>query len=85
MKASLFVMVCVAFVQYVQYVHCEDETDPTCEFGIIKDNICCSPECGECGGQGCGSRPGGGSDCCGGPIVSKGLSCEDNVAPCVIV
>ena len=60
-------------------------SDPTCEFGIIKDNICCSPECGECGGQGCGSRPGGGSDCCGGPIVSKGLSCEDNVAPCVIV
>ena len=63
----------------------EPETDPTCEFGIIKDNICCDSECGTCGGTGCGALPGGGSNCCGGPIVANGLSCDDGLAPCIIV
>lgn len=62
----------------------EPVTDPLCQFGIMKDNICCSSECGQCGGVGCGSRPGGGSNCCGGPILSGGLSCDDGLAPCVI-
>ena len=62
----------------------ETDNDPTCKFGLEKDNICCPPECGTCGGSGCGSLPGGGSNCCGGPIVESGLSCDDNTAPCII-
>ena len=58
--------------------------DPTCEFGIITDNICCSSECDYCGGVGCGALAPGGSNCCGGPIVASGVSCDDSVAPCVI-
>ena len=81
MKASLFFMVCVAFVQYIQ---CEDITDPTCEFGIIKDNICCALECGTCGGVGCAARPGGASSCCGSQIEIRRISCNDRVAPCNI-
>ena len=59
-------------------------SDPTCELGIITQNICCSPECDFCGGTGCGGLPQGGSNCCGGPIVASGVSCDDSFAPCVI-
>ena len=79
MKASLFFMVCVAFVQYVQC-----DTDPTCELGIIKDDICCALECGTCGGSGCSLRPGGASSCCGRQIELARVSCNDDVAPCNI-
>ncbi|CAN0375307.1 unnamed protein product, partial [Laminaria digitata] len=27
--------------------------------GVQKDDVCCDLECGECGGGGCGGRPGG--------------------------
>jgi len=57
--------------------------DPTCELGIIKDNICCDPSCEQCGGVSCGIT-GMGSLCCGGPIVESGISCDDSIAPCVI-
>ena len=60
------------------------DPDPTCSLGLIKANICCPTTCGTCGGSGCGARPGGGSDCCGGQIVASGVSCDDGGAPCVI-
>jgi len=59
-------------------------TDPMCLLGLISGDTCCSSSCGTCGGPGCGAAPGGGANCCGGPIASSGLSCDDNVAPCVI-
>lgn len=59
-------------------------SDPTCALGLIKQDVCCPTTCGTCGGVGCGANPGGGSDCCGGPIRAAGLSCNDGVAPCVI-
>ena len=58
--------------------------DPTCELGLVKDNICCSLECGECGNSGCGDLDGGPSNCCAGPIESSGVSCDDSAAPCII-
>ena len=60
------------------------DSDPRCEFGLIKNNICCSSECGICGGVGCGARPGKGSNCCGEQIVPTGVSCNDDTAPCII-
>ena len=27
--------------------------------GVNNDDICCEAQCGECGGRGCGGRPGG--------------------------
>jgi hypothetical protein len=38
---------------------------PWCQNGILSDNgACCAAQCGSCGGSGCGSRPGGSSQCC---------------------
>lgn len=41
-----------------------------CTAGIINNagDACCARTCGQCGGAGCESRPGGGSFCCGGSI-----------------
>ncbi len=58
--------------------------DPTCEFGILKSIYCCHIDCGECGGSGCSSRPGGSSNCCAGNILNDGNSCNDQGAPCII-
>ena len=58
--------------------------DPTCALGLISGDTCCSTSCGVCGGSGCGANPGGGANCCGGPIASSGVSCDTNSAPCVI-
>ena len=60
------------------------ESDPTCANGILKNDICCHSDCGSCGGSGCGTRPGGGSNCCGGPITESGISCNDSVSPCLV-
>ncbi|CAN0355299.1 unnamed protein product, partial [Laminaria digitata] len=32
--------------------------------GVQKDDICCDLDCGECGGGGCGGRPGGNFSWC---------------------
>ncbi len=58
--------------------------DPACDLGLISGNTCCAASCGTCGGTGCGSRPGGASSCCSGPIAASGLSCDVSDAPCVI-
>lgn len=62
-----------------------DDPDPTCEHGIQgPQGVCCPETCGECGGVGCGTRPGGAHDCCGGMILGAGRSCSTNAPPCVV-
>lgn len=58
--------------------------DPECTTGVARDNACCAKSCGVCGGNGCSGRPGGGSGCCMGNILSVGRSCGDHQPPCVI-
>jgi len=50
-----------------------------CHFGVLdkKGRVCCDAECGQCGGSGCGSRPGGGSRCCTSRVMSRGRQCSD--------
>jgi hypothetical protein len=45
---------------------------------------CCAESCGACGGAGCGSLPGGSSNCCTGTILSSGRICSNQgiSAPC---
>ena len=59
-------------------------SDPNCETGILSGNVCCLDSCGSCGGQGCGSRPGGAEGCCVGTITDAGKSCESNIPPCLV-
>ena len=59
--------------------------DPNCERGIRGNGgVCCPETCGQCGGLGCGARPGESNDCCGGVILSNDLSCDAHPAPCVL-
>lgn len=39
-----------------------------CQRGLPLHDVCCSPECGTCGGDKCSYRPGGRSKCCAGSI-----------------
>ena len=52
--------------------------------GILSGSVCCHSACGQCGGSGCGSLPGGASACCSTNILNDNLSCETNPAPCVM-
>eukprot|EP00752_Nemacystus_decipiens_P009493 g8487.t1 len=53
--------------------------------GIEFKEVCCDAGCGQCGGSGCSSRPGGGSSCCYGAIRNSGVLCSENpVAPCIV-
>jgi hypothetical protein len=45
---------------------------------------CCPASCGVCGGKGCGSLPGGVSNCCNGAIEDAGKPCSSNPPPCVM-
>ena len=58
-------------------------SDPNCDFGILNSDICCLASCGSCAGVNCGSLPGGSSGCCATQIRNSGLSCDDNISPCV--
>jgi hypothetical protein len=58
--------------------------DPTCATGIASGSACCAAACGSCGGTGCGSRPGGSTDCCTGSISTSGRSCEVHPPPCMM-
>lgn len=49
------------------------QPDPTCNNGIINNNVCCMLSCGTCGGNGCGNRDGGSQGCCMSPIRNSGL------------
>lgn len=68
---------------------CVKNVGGTCSNGIegVDNNgaACCSLSCGTCGGRGCGSRPGGSSECCRGRIKASGVYCDDSgAAPCII-
>ncbi|CAM9722429.1 unnamed protein product, partial [Laminaria digitata] len=53
--------------------------------GVQRDDICCDLACGECGGGGCGQRPGGNTNCCTNRIRDSGLTCSaTSMAPCII-
>ena len=56
------------------------------EEGIYSPSVevCCAEGCGACGGSGCGSLPGGTSNCCTGTILSGGDPCTQFgvSAPC---
>jgi hypothetical protein len=58
--------------------------DPQCRTGILSGNVCCAAGCGTCGGNGCGSRPGGAASCCGGTITTAALSCRTHMPPCIV-
>lgn len=59
-------------------------SDPQCSSGIKSGNVCCPAACGSCGGDGCGSRPGGAKACCTNSIIVTSKSCLKGEAPCVI-
>ena len=44
---------------------------------------CCPASCGECGGKGCQSRPGGKEACCAGAIRSSARTCDRHAPPCL--
>jgi hypothetical protein len=56
-----------------------------CSRGIEHGGACCAAACGSCGGSGCGSLPGGSSQCCSGTILNSGVICKkaEDVA-CII-
>jgi hypothetical protein len=58
-------------------------SDPACLLGIEGSTVCCAASCGQCGGSGCGSRPGGSAACCINTILSAGNSCSGSLPPCV--
>lgn len=60
------------------------QSDPSCAKGILSDGICCAASCGKCGGNDCGSRPGGPDACCRSTIAQAAVSCSGSKAPCVI-
>jgi len=56
----------------------------TCVTGLLSDTgtVCCAKSCGTCGGPACGTLPGGGSNCCLGPIIKSRKRCEKHDPPC---
>lgn len=50
--------------------------------------VCCDMGCGECGGFGCSSRPGGAGACCiggrNGIVETQSLCSEAESAPCIV-
>ncbi|MBL8949554.1 MAG: glycoside hydrolase family 16 protein [Myxococcaceae bacterium] len=60
--------------------------DPTCATGVPhpQRTVCCAASCGTCGGPGCGQRPGGTSNCCGGAILAADRWCSGSTPPCVL-
>ncbi|CAM9751774.1 unnamed protein product [Ascophyllum nodosum] len=53
--------------------------------GIQTGDVCCSIECGRCGGSGCGDLPGGNDFCCTGRISTSGSPCSEvDEAPCFL-
>jgi hypothetical protein len=58
--------------------------DPTCSGGVAAGSACCAASCGECGGSGCGGRPGGGENCCSSGVWHSGRSCATHGPPCIL-
>jgi hypothetical protein len=61
-----------------------DKPDPSCSRGVAAHGVCCSSQCGSCGGKGCSARPGGAVGCCGDSIEKSGRSCSKTGPPCII-
>lgn len=61
-----------------------DENRALCPSGVFNKMVCCLASCGTCGGNQCGSRPGGSSNCCQTQIMSSNRNCEDFEAPCIL-
>lgn len=67
---------------------CESPSSPTnaptigplCSEGYINSagNTCCAASCGRCGGSGCGSLPGGSSNCCSSQILTANVTCTSS-------
>lgn len=49
---------------------------------LCDQGVCCASSCGICGGSGCGSRPGGSTQCCKSKIIDSGIVC--GTAPCIL-
>jgi len=45
--------------------------------------VCCPPECGQCGGAGCGKADGGNKACCINGVLQNQPHCYVEDAPCV--
>ena len=58
--------------------------DVHCEGGIAEGDVCCAARCGECGGAGCGGRPGGADECCTGRVRESGRGCAFAEPPCLL-
>lgn len=52
--------------------------------GVCTSKVCCLRSCGECGGSGCGGRPGGKNGCCVSTIEESGRLCGRDARPCVL-
>ena len=53
--------------------------------GVGDGSICCLKSCGHCGGNDCGTLPGGASGCCTSTIEKSNRTCSSSVsAPCKI-
>ena len=45
---------------------------------MINEDVCCTQECGTCGGSDCASRPGGGINCCESEIRNSSNICSSD-------
>ncbi|MFW6058188.1 MAG: hypothetical protein ACOC9W_04975, partial [Persicimonas sp.] len=61
-----------------------DDGEPGCADGVKSGLICCSASCGECGGEGCGSREGGSSECCTNHVKNAANPCQVYGPPCIV-
>lgn len=63
----------------------DTEVNDVCQTGIRAGRFCCDSRCGQCGGMGCASRPGGGGGCCTNAIRRSENRCENpNQERCLI-
>ena len=51
-------------------------TQAWCANGILDGRACCPAACGQCGGGGCGSAPGGREQCCSGRVLNFAPACR---------
>lgn len=88
-----WILVAPQFTNCVSVVPVSNNLQTICKDGILAsisdplqfvDDICCPAACGKCGGPGCGSRPGGSSQCCEGTIIESGVGCAKHSAPCIV-
>lgn len=71
-------------ILYDNRTNVSSQSDPFCDNGVtayrFNKTLCCPASCGECGGDGCSSRPGGGENCC----TSNMKNADRDCSPCVV-